>query len=73
MEKELVVEPVLTYLGIEYRVLDTIKCPFCNSTSYLVLQAFVDKKWVNALCRCEQCNRKFTIVYRAEEIFSKAD
>ena len=63
MEKEL----------IEYRVLDTIKCPCCNSTYYLVLQAFVDKEWVNAPCRCEQCNRKFTIVYRAEEIFSKAD
>ncbi|HCJ67215.1 MAG TPA: hypothetical protein DHV62_07830 [Elusimicrobia bacterium] len=45
--------------------IDVIKCPDCESISYLSYQELYDDEWISLQCNCLTCKAKFQINYRA--------
>lgn len=48
--------------------IDIIKCPNCESTSYLSYKELYDGEWISLKCECLSCKTLFQINYRAVNI-----
>ena len=48
--------------------IDIIKCPDCESTSYLSYKELYDDEWISLKCECLSCKTLFQINYRAVNV-----
>ena len=45
--------------------INVVKCPDCESTSYLSYRELYDDEWISLKCECLSCKTLFQINYRA--------